>query len=100
MTQTEEQLLLKEHRIKENSLAFKYFIILLNLSFFVATPIAMAITGVKGSVFLSNLWEIFTGPSKLVTDYFKVGGLGSTLFNAAVCGLVCNFVILKMGLKI
>ena len=34
MTQTEEQLQLAENRIKENSIVFKYFIILLDLSFF------------------------------------------------------------------
>ena len=93
MTQLDEQLFLKEKRAKENSIAFKCFIILLNLSFFVATPIAKAVTGVKGAVFWSNLWEIFTGPSKLVTDYFSLGCLASTLFNAAICGLACTLII-------
>ena len=93
MTQLDEQLFLKEKRAKENSIAFKCFIILLNLSFFVATPIAMAITGVKGEEFWSNLWSIFTGPAKLVTDYFSLGCLASTLFNAAICGLACTLII-------
>ncbi len=93
MTQTEEQLQLAENRIKENSIVFKYFIILLDLSFFVATPIAMAITGVMGDLFWNNLWAIFTGPSKLVTDYFTLGGLACTLFNAALCGLACTLII-------
>lgn len=93
MTQTNEQLLLMEKRKKENSIAFKCFIILLNLSFFVATPIAKAVTGVKGELFWSNLWDIFTGPSKLVTDYFSLGCLASTLFNAALCGLACTLII-------
>ena len=93
MTQTNEQLLLMEKRKKENSIAFKCFIILLNLSFFVATPIAKLVTGVKGELFWSNLWDIFTGPSKLVTDYFSLGCLASTLFNAALCGLACTLII-------
>ena len=93
MTQTNEQLLLMEKRKKENSIAFKCFIILLNLSFFVATPIAKAVTGVKGELFWRNLWDIFTGPSKLVTDYFSLGCLASTLFNAALCGLACTLII-------
>lgn len=93
MPHTEKELLLMQKRIKENSIAFKCFIILLNLSFFVATPIAIAVTGVNGSEFLSNLWKIFTGPSKLVTDYFSLGCLASTLFNAAICGLACTLII-------
>ena len=93
MTQTDEQLLLAENRIKENSIVFKYFIILLDLSFFVATPIAMAVTGMNIDLFLSNLWDIFTGPSKLVTDYFSLGGLSCTLFNAAICGLACTLIV-------
>ncbi len=83
-----------DQRIKENSVAFKCFIIFLTLSFLVATPIAMAVTGVKGALFWNNLLEIFTGPSKLVTDYFSLGCLASTLFNAAICGLACTVIIL------
>ena len=93
MTATGDQLGLMEKRIKENSIAFKYFIMLLNLSFFVATPIAKYITGVSGELFWSNLWDIFTGPSKLVTDYFSLGCLATTLFNAALCGLACTLII-------
>ncbi len=88
---------LREKRIRENSIAFKYFIILLNLSFFIATPVAMAISGVSGELFWSKLWDIFTGPSKLVTDYFSLGGLASTLFNAALCGLACTLIITISG---
>ena len=93
MPQTEETLRLTEKRTRENSIAFKYFITFLNLSFFIATPIAMAVTGVRGALFWSNLWDIFTGPSKLVTDYFSLGCLASTLFNAALCGLACTLII-------
>ncbi|MBO5939019.1 MAG: DUF1576 domain-containing protein [Clostridia bacterium] len=93
MTQTDEQIHLMEKRIRENSIAFKCFIILLNLSFFIATPVARAISGVSGEAFWSNLWNIFTGPSKLVTDYFSLGCLASTLFNAGLCGLACTLII-------
>ena len=92
MNQTEE-LRLMEERTKENSITLKYFITLLNLSFFIATPIAMAVTGVWGELFWNNLWDIFTGPSKLVTDYFSLGCLASTLFNAGICGLACTLII-------
>ena len=93
MTQSDEQLCLMEKRMKQNSIAFKRFIILLNFSFFVATPIAMAVTGVESELFWSNLWEIFTGPARLITDYFSLGCLASTLFNAAICGLACTLII-------
>ena len=93
MTLEDEQLQLRERRLKENSIAFKCFIIFLNLSFFIATPIAKAITGVSGAEFWGNLWEIFTGPAKLVTDYFSLGCLASALFNAAICGLACTLII-------
>ena len=93
MTYADEQLLLMNKRIKQNSIAFKCFIIFLNLSFFIATPIAKMISGVSTDQLWQNLWTIFTGPSKLVTDYFALGCLASTLFNAAICGLACTLII-------
>ena len=94
MSQTDEQIYLMQRRAKENSIAFKLFIILLNLSFFIATPIARAVSEVNGELFWSNLWKIFTGPSKLVTDYFSLGCLASTLFNAGLCGLACTLILI------
>ena len=93
MTHTDEQIPLIEKRIKENSIAFKCFIVLLNLSFFIATPVAKMVTGVSREAFWSNLQSIFTGPGKLVTDYFSLGCLASTLFNAGLCGLACTLII-------
>jgi hypothetical protein len=43
--------------------------------------------------FLENLCHILFSPSKLVTDYFALGGLGSTLFNTGICGLLANLII-------
>ena len=63
----------------------------ISLFFLIASPIAVFYT--KEWDFFDNLWRILTSPSKLVTDYFALGGLGSTLFNAAVCGLFANLVI-------
>lgn len=94
MTLTEEEQRLIDTRAVENSRAFKYFITLLNLAFFAATPIAMVVTGVTWGELLGNLWELFTGPSKLVTDYFSLGCLASTLFNAAICGTACTLIIM------
>ena len=94
MGQTDAQLHVMEKRMNENSIAFKCFIILLNLSFFVATPIAMAVTGTSSGLFWSNLLNIFTGPAKLVTDYFSLGCLASTLFNAFLCGSACTLIVI------
>ena len=93
MNQTDTRVPLMDRRIKENSIAFKCFIILLNLSFLVATPLAIAVSGTDAALFWENLWAILTGPSKLVTDYFSLGCLASTLLNAGLCGLACTLII-------
>ena len=67
------------------------YALFISLFFLLATPIAVIYT--KEWDFFKNLWEILTSPSKLVTDYFALGGLGSTFFNAAVCGLIANLII-------
>lgn len=64
----------------------------ISLFFLAAVPIAVVYT--QEWDFFENLWRILTSPSKLVTDYFALGGLGSTLFNAAVCGLLTNLITL------
>ena len=63
----------------------------ISLFFLVAAPIAVVYT--KEWDFFENLLRILTSPSKLVTDYFALGGLGSTLFNAAICGLFTNLIV-------
>ena len=93
MTQIDERSQLIEERAKENSAALKSFIVLLNLSFFIATLAAYLIFDVKGEEFWINLHAIFTGPSKLVTDYFSLGCLASAMFNTALCGLACTLII-------
>jgi hypothetical protein len=75
-----------------------FFPIFISLYFLIATPIAVVYT--KEWNFFDNLLEILTSPSKLVTDYFAVGGLGSTLFNAAICGLSANLIIFISRAKI
>lgn len=37
--------------------------------------------------------RIILSPSKLVTDYFALGGLGATFLNASFCTLLCNLLI-------
>ncbi len=67
------------------------YALFISLFFLVATPVAVICT--KEWDFFDHLWHILSSPCPLVTDYFALGGLGSTLFNAAVCGLIANFII-------
>ena len=69
----------------------------ISLFFLAATPIAVIYT--KEWNFFENLTRILTSPSKLVTDYFAIGGLGSTLFNAAICGLFTNLIVYLSSAK-
>ena len=81
-------------RAKRNGVAFSFFALFLSLSFLAAVPVAMRVTGIDTPTLLQNLFRICTIPSKLVTDYFAVGCLASTLLNAGLCGLACNLLIL------
>ena len=79
-----------ERDIKLNQRLIYLYPLFISLFFLAATPIAVIYT--KEWDFFENLLRILTSPSKLVTDYFALGGLGSTLFNAAVCGLFTNLI--------
>ena len=70
----------------------------ISIMFLIFTPFAVMYTEEWG--FFENLRQILTSPCPLVTDYFAVGGLGSTLFNAAVCGLFANLVIYVFRAKL
>ncbi len=74
-----------------NRRLIRCYTLFISLFFLLSVPVAVIYT--EEWDFFRNLWRILTSPSKLVTDYFALGGLGSTLFNAAVCGLIANAVI-------
>ena len=80
-----------ENEIKQSNKLIYLYPVFVSLFFLVAAPIAVIYT--KEWDFFENLARILTSPSKLVTDYFALGGLGSTLFNAAVCGLATNLMV-------
>ena len=86
------------HHGKNAGKIIAFYAFFISASFLIATPIAMRLTG-ETETFWENLIRIFTSPSKLVTDYFRLGGLGSTFFNAAICGLACNAIILLSRVK-
>ncbi len=79
----------KRHAMTERQI--RAYALFVSLFFLVASPIAVLYT--KEWDFFDNLFKIITSPCPLVTDYFALGGLGSTLFNTALCGLFANLVI-------
>jgi len=79
----------KRHAMTERQI--RAYALFVSLFFLVASPIAVLYT--KEWDFFDNLFRIITSPCPLVTDYFALGGLGSTLFNTALCGLFANLVI-------
>ena len=87
----------EEHHAKKAHKIISYYTLFLTCVFFITTPIAVVVT--KETDFWHNVFKIITSPSKLVTDYFALGGLGSTYFNAAVCGLISNIVIFLSRIK-
>ena len=86
------------HHAKRAGRIIALYMGFLSLVLFIAVPFAVWATGETD--FGANLARILTSPSKLVTDYFALGGLGSAFFNAAVCGLACNFIVLFSRAKV
>ncbi len=78
----------------QNERIIRSYALFVSLFFLAATPIAVIYT--KEWDFFDNLLRILTSPCPLVTDYFALGGLGSALFNTAICGLIAN-TILRIG---
>lgn len=37
--------------------------------------------------------RILLSPSPLITDYFRLGGVGATFLNAGLCGLACSLIV-------
>lgn len=84
---------LTEQEQKKNGRALYLYMLFWSVAFLLAAPIGVVVSGEGGRVW-HNLLLIVTAPANLVTDYFNIGGLGSTLINAAVCGLACNLIAL------
>lgn len=91
MTDTSFAACPKEHKNISGEKLIRAYALFVSLFFLLAAPIAVWYT--KEWDFFDNLRHILTSPSKLITDYFALGGLGSTLFNTAVCGLFANGII-------
>ena len=75
----------------------KLYALFVSIAFLTAIPFALWHT--KDCDVAGGLWRILTSPSKLVTDYFALGGLTATFINAAICGLFCNLIMLISRVK-
>lgn len=84
----------KDNRVpfaKDSNLIIKVYMQFLSVYFLIFALIAFFITNEQD--FIGKYLNILLSPSKLVTDYFALGGLSCTLFNAGICGLFTNFII-------
>lgn len=77
---------------KKNGAIMYCYLLFWSLTLLLCVPAACIYSG-EGLDIFSNLYFIIISPSNLITDYFNVGGLGSTFLNAALCGLSCNLMI-------
>ncbi|MBE6691784.1 MAG: DUF1576 domain-containing protein [Ruminococcaceae bacterium] len=87
----------EEHHANNAPKLIGFFTLFITVCFFIATPLGVIYS--REQDFWGNVYRILTSPSKLVTDYFALGGLGSAFFNTAVCGLATNFIIIFSGIK-
>ena len=90
MTDIDNTTVTLKKRQRSNEKLISFYLTFISIFFLLATPIAVVYT--QEWDFFENLLKILTSPCELITDYFALGGLGSTLFNAAVCGLIANIV--------
>ncbi len=81
-----------EYQRTENSRLMALYTLFLSLAFSVAVPFACIYT--KNYNFIDGFIKIIRSPSNLVTDYFALGGLAASFFNAALCGFASNLLIL------
>lgn len=79
---------------KKLDLYMWFWTFMLLLASFVA-----AIYSHEGLEVFHNFYLLLITPSKLVTDYYMIGGLGASFLNAGLCGLACNLIILLTKTK-
>ena len=73
---------------KIKSLSESSFLKLL-FAFFTAAFLIAAVCMPDRSNMFTGLWKILTGPSKVSTNYFAVGGYAATFLNMGLVALIC-----------
>ena len=85
-----------EHHTSGADRIIGFYTVFLTLAFFAASACAAYYTGDRDV--MGGLVKILTSPSKLVTDYFALGGLSAAFLNTAICGTVAN-IVMCLGIK-
>ena len=67
--------------------------------FFTAAFLIAAVCMPDRANMLTGLWQIISGPSKLSTNYFAVGGYAATFLNIGLVGLFCTLLFCLPGVK-
>ena len=75
-----------ENLILLNDRLIRRFCLWVSLALILAAAVACTVYQ-EWNVLPQQLFRILTTPSKLLTDYFALGGLGCALLNAGLCGL-------------
>ena len=78
--------------VKKTGSVIYYYTLFWSVSFLVCTPIACIFSG-EGLDIFRNFVTILISPCNLITDYFNIGGLGSTFLNVGLCALACNLMM-------
>ena len=78
-----------------NERIIRLYSLFVSLFFLASVPIAV-IYAKEWDIF-DNLKTILTSPAKSGVDYFALGGLGSTLLNVSICGLLATAIIFVSG---
>ncbi len=73
---------------KINSLSESNFLKLL-FAFFTAAFLIAAVCMPDRATMFTGLWQIISGPSKVSTNYFAVGGYAATFLNMGLVALIC-----------
>ncbi len=78
-------------RIKRNNLIISVFCTVLSL-WLLAVALFFGFR-IGFSPLRDGFLKLLFSPSPLITDYFRLGGVGATFLNAGLCGLACSLII-------
>lgn len=78
---------------KRNIYYIKAACFFISLCLLIACPIAACYIDCWDRIW-TDLYQILTLPSPLVTDYYNQGNLASTFLNAGLCGMACTLIMI------
>ena len=78
-------------RVKRNNNIISIFCTALSVWLLAVAALFTAREGLVAVV--EGFVAILVSPAQLITDYFRLGGVGATFLNAGLCGLACSILI-------